>query len=320
MLKLIATRFFVSILTLLGVSVVIFLGTEVLPGDIAEIVLGQNATPEGIAAIRDQLGLNDPAYVRYFGWLWDFVRGDFGGDATATLFGQNASINEEVGQRLGNTLLLAGSAVLLAAGPAIGLGLYAAVRPGNFVNRIVNMISISGSSMPDFFIAYIFVAIFAVQLRLFPSIASVTEEMTFAETAYRMALPVLTLIVITFAQLLRLSRAIVSDILSRPYIEMALMKGLPAWRIVLQHALPNALGPLINVIALSLAILIAGTVVLEVVYSYPGMGRYMVDAVAKRDIPVVQACSMIFATFFVGLNFVADIAAILVNPRLRYPR
>jgi peptide/nickel transport system permease protein len=320
MLKLIATRLAVSLVTLFGVAVVIFAGTQILPGDIAQVVLGQNATPEGIAAIREQLGLDRPAYVRFFEWLWDFVRGDFGGAGTATLFGQNLSINEEVAIRLGNTLMLASIAVVLAAIPAIALAMWSAVRPRNPLTRAVNIISVSCASLPDFFVAYVFIAIFAVKLRWFPAVANLTPEMGFGDALYRMALPILTLVVLTFASILRLSRAVIADILSRPYIEMVIMKGLPTWRIVVQHALPNAVGPIVNILALSLAILIAGTVVLEVVFVYPGMGRYMVDAVARRDIAVVQACSMIFASFFVGLNFLADLTAIVANPRLRYPK
>jgi peptide/nickel transport system permease protein len=320
MLKLIAMRLAISLVTLLGVAVVIYAGTQILPGDIAQVVLGQNATPDGLAAIREQLGLDRPAYVRFFEWLWAFLQGDFGGGRTATLFGQNLSINEEVAIRLTNTLILAGCAILLASIPAIALAMFAAVRPGNVINRAVNILSVTGASLPEFFIAYIFIAIFAVKLRWFPAVANLSPDMSLGETLYRMVLPILTLVVITFAQILRLSRAILSDILSRPYIEMAIMKGLPTWRIVVEHALPNAIGPIANVIALTLAILIAGTVLLEVVYVYPGMGRYMVDAVARRDVAVVQACSMIFASFFVGLNFLADLIAIFANPRLRYPR
>ncbi|MEQ9244092.1 ABC transporter permease [Roseovarius indicus] len=320
MLRLIISRLLISIVTLLGVSIVIFAGTEVLPGDIAQIILGTNATPEGLAAIRDNLGLNEPAHIRYFEWLWNFVRGDFGSSLAANAFGNASSINQEIALRLGNTVALAGAAVLLAAIPGILLGVFAAIRPKHLINRVVNTTSVISVSLPDFFIAYVFIAVFSVQLGIFPSVSNVNADMHLAERLHRMALPVLTLVVINFAYILRLTRATIADILSRPYIEMAVLKGLPTWRIVMQHALPNGLGPLANIVALSFAILIVGTVVLEVVFVYPGMGRYMVDAVSRRDVPVVQACSMIFASFFVGLNFLADLFAILVNPRLRYPK
>ena len=320
MVKLLAERLVLSGITLLAVAVIIFAGTEVLPGDVAQAILGRSATPESLAVLRAKLGLDDPAHVRFWLWLSDFVQGDLGRSLSTGFFGTETTINEEVGQRLGNTILLAGLAAFIALPPALILGMIAAVRPNSMYNRVINILSLSAISMPEFFIAYVLIAVVAVQLGWFPSMAPVSPATEFWERMYVMTLPVMTLIAVSFAYILRMTRACIVDVLSHSYIEMAALKGLPTWRIVFQHAFPNAIGPIANVIALTLAYLIVGVVVVEVVFVYPGMGQYLVDAVSKRDIPVVQACSLIFAATFVGLNLVADVVAIIANPRLRYPK
>lgn len=320
MLRLILTRLAISVLTLLGAAAAVFFVTQVLPGDTAQIVLGVGASPEAIATVRERLGLDEPAVLRFVEWLFNFVQGDMGQSLAAGAFGNATPINEQVGLRLWNTLKLAGLAAVIAIPLALGLGMYAAVRPRNWFNRAVNFIGLAGISLPEFFVAYIFIAIFAVKLKWFPAMAAVSPDMSMAETLNRMALPVLTLTVVPFTYLWRMTRGCVTDVLSRPFMEMSLLKGLPTWRLVFEHAAPNAIGPLANAVALSLAYLVVGAVVVEVVFVYPGMGQYLVDAVAKRDIPVVQACSLVFALVYVGLNFAADFVAIIANPRLRYPR
>ena len=322
MIQLLAGRLALSALTLLAVAAIIFAGTELLPGDVAQAILGRSATPESLAALREKLGLAHPAHVRFWFWLSGFVRGDLGTSLMAGvgIWGVDTTINEEVGQRLWNTIILAGLAALIALPPALILGMIAAVRPNGTYNRFINIVSLSAISMPEFFIAYVLIAVVAVQLGWFPGMAPVSPTIEFWDRLYVMALPITTLVAVSFAYILRMTRACVVDVLSHSYIEMAALKGLPTWRIVAQHAFPNAIGPIANVIALTLAYLIVGVVVVEVVFVYPGMGQYLVDAVSKRDVPVVQACSLIFAAIYVGLNLVADFVAIVANPRLRYPK
>lgn len=320
MVQLLAGRLVLSGITLLAVAVIIFAGTEVLPGDVAQAILGRSATPESLAALREKLGLDDPAHVRFWLWLTDFAQGELGRSLSTGFFGAETTINEEVGQRLWNTILLAGLAALIALPPALILGMIAAVRPNSTYNRVINIVSLSAISMPEFFIAYVLIAVVAVQLGWFPSMAPVSATTEFWDRMYVMALPILTLVAVSFAYILRMTRACIVDVLSHSYIEMAALKGLRTWRIVALHAFPNAIGPIANVIALTLAYLVVGVVVVEVVFVYPGMGQYLVDAVSKRDIPVVQACSLIFAAIYVGLNLVADFVAIIANPRLRYPK
>jgi peptide/nickel transport system permease protein len=315
MLALLARRLALGVLTILVTSVLIFAGTEVLPGDVATAILGQSATPEAVEAIRNQLGLHDPAPVRYVRWLTNFLQGDLG-----TSLANGRPISHQVAARLGNTLFLASVAAAIAVPLAIILGVMAAIRANRFFDRAVSVATLVAISFPEFFIAYVLVILLAVQLQWFPSIASISPVMDFGTRLYVVTLPALTLVMVVLAHMMRMTRASVIGVMSSPYIEMAVLKGLPNWRVVVQHALPNALAPIINVVALNLAYLIVGIIVVEVVFVYPGMGQLMVDAVAKRDVPVVQACGLIFAGTYVGLNMIADILAILSNPRLRRPR
>jgi peptide/nickel transport system permease protein len=229
-------------------------------------------------------------------------------------------ILEEIAPRFLNTLFLACFAALIAIPLAVGLGIVSAINEGKSVDRASNVLSLMTISVPEFFIAYLLIMVFSVQLDWLPSLSTVFPEMALGERLYVTALPAITLTLLVTAHMLRMTRASVLSIMSQPYIEMAFLKGLTRSRIVIRHALPNAAAPIIAVVALNLAYLIVGVVVIEVVFVYPGIGQLMVDAVSKRDLPVVQACGLIFAGAFVVLNTLADVLAILVNPRLRKPR
>jgi peptide/nickel transport system permease protein len=314
-LRLIATRAALGVLTLFAVSVLIFICTQILPGDVASAVLGQQATPDALRVFRLELGLDKPAYVRYFSWLFGVLHGDFGRALT-----NQRDIIEELWPRFANTLFLASYSALIAVPLAVGLGILSAIREGRFADRLANVLTLIAISVPEFFVGYILIIIFAIDLGWFPSLATVFPGMGIGERLYVATLPALTLTMVVTAHMLRMTRNSVLSIMSTPYIEMAFLKGLSRSRVVSRHALPNAAGPIISVVALNLAYLVVGVVVVENVFVYPGVGQYMVDAVSKRDVPVVQACGLIFATVFVGLNTFADIMAILVNPRLRRRR
>ncbi len=315
MARLILQRLALGILTLWVVSILIFAGTEILPGDVATAILGQSRTPEAVAAIRASLGLNRPAYVRYASWLGHFVEGDIGKSLA-----NDRDIAPEIRERLGNTLFLAGVAAAVAVPLSIFLGLLAAIWPNSIFDRLINALTLTTISVPEFFIGYVLIIVFAVQLDWFPSLAMISADMSFWERLNAVVLPALTLVMVVLAHMMRQTRAAVLSVLSSAFIEMAFLKGIPKWRIVLQHAVPNALAPIINVVAINLAYLIVGVVVVEVVFVYPGMGQLMVDSVSKRDVPVVQTCGLVFALAYVGLNMIADLLGILSNPRLRHPR
>jgi peptide/nickel transport system permease protein len=311
----IAIRVVLGLLTLLGVSILIFAATEILPGDVATAVLGQGATPEPVAVFRHELGLDRPAYVRYIEWLMGAIRGDFGVALT-----NKRDIVKTMSPKLFNTLFLAGYAALIAVPLAVGLGILAAIKEGKWIDKAANIVSLAAISMPEFFLGYLFIFIFSVQLGWFPSLATVFNSMTIDKRIYVVAMPAVCLTLLVTAHMLRMTRSSVLSIMSQPYIEMAFLKGISRARVIFVHALPNAAAPIITVVALNLAYLIVGVVVIESVFVYPGIGQYMVDGVSKRDLPVVQACGLVFAAAFVILNTVADILSILVNPRLRKPR
>ncbi len=315
MFRTIAIRIVLGLLTLFAVSVLIFVSTEILPGDVASAVLGQGATPETLAVFRAELGLDRPAYTRYFEWFFKAIQGDFGVAMT-----NKRVIIETLEPRFLNTMFLAGYAALIAVPLSVGLGIVAAINEGKAVDKVANVLSLMTISVPEFFIAYILILFLAVQYDIFPSLSTVFADMSFTERLYVAALPAATLTMLVMAHMLRMTRTSVLSIMSQPYIEMAFLKGLSRSHVILRHALPNAAAPIISVVALNLAYLIVGVVVIEVVFVYPGVGQYMVDGVSKRDLPVVQACGLIFAGAFVGLNTIADVLAILVNPRLRNPR
>ena len=277
-------------MTLWVVSILIFIGTEILPGDVATAILGQSRTRETVAALRASLGLNRPAPVRYADWLIHFAEGDIG-----KFLANDRDIGPEIRERLGNTMFLAGAAACITVPLSIFLGLMAAMRQNSIFDRLVNSATLTSISVPDFFIGYILIIFFSVTFEWFPSLSMVSDDMTFGDKLYSVALPAGTLVLVVLAHMMRQTRAAVVNVLSSPFIEMAVLKGLPNWRIVLEHALPNALAPVISVVALNLAYLIVGVIVVEVVFVYPGIGQLMVDAVSKRDVPVVQTCGMIFS-------------------------
>lgn len=315
MLRLILSRVALGLVTLLAVSLLIFLATEVLPGDVASAVLGQGATPETLAVFRHELGLDRPAYVRYLEWLFNALRGDFGVALT-----NKRDIVTSISPKFDNTMFLAGYAALIAVPLAVGLGIVAAINEGKWIDRAANVVSLAAISFPEFFIAYVLILFLAVRAHWFPVLSTVFSDMSLGQRLYVVALPAVTLTMLVTAHMLRMTRSSVLSIMSQPYIEMAFLKGLKRSRVVFVHALPNAAAPIITVIALNLAYLIVGVVVIETVFVYPGIGQFMVDGVTKRDLPVVQACGLVFAGAFVILNTIADVLAILVNPRLRKAR
>jgi peptide/nickel transport system permease protein len=282
---------------------------------VATAILGQSATVENTTAIREQLGLDRPPHERYVEWLGDFLQGDLG-----ISLGNRQPIAPQMGFRLANTLLLASFAALIAVPLAIGLGLVSAIKQGTGFDRTISVSTLLAISVPEFLIGYVLIYVVAVHLGWLPSLSRVNDRMDLWDKLPLLILPALTLMLVTVAHMMRMTRAAVISVMNAPYIEMAELKGIRKWRIVVQHALPNVLSPIINVVVLNLAYLVVGVVVVEVVFTYPGMGKYMVDAVAKRDVPVVQACGLIFAMVYVGLNMTADILAILSNPRLRHPK
>lgn len=310
-----AQRIALGLLTLFVISLIIAFGVELLPGDLAQEILGQGATPEGLRVLRLQLGLDTPPHIRYLDWLGGMVTGDMG-----LSLANKRPISELIGPRLSNTLFLGGFAALIAIPVALILGILAALYRNSLYDRGVNLFTLTSISFPEFFVAYILILFFAIKLGWFPGISNISTELSFAEKLYRTLLPAASLTLVVVAHMMRMTRTSIINLLSSPYIEMARLKGIKPLRIITRHALPNALAPIVNVIAINLAYLVVGVVIVEVVFVYPGLGQLLVDSVSKRDVPVVQACSMIFASVYILLNLSADIISIVTNPRLLYPR
>ncbi len=313
--QIVVKRLAFGALTLLVISVLIFVGVEALPGDLAEAILGQNALPETVEAFRKDLKLDLPPHTRYISWLGDFMRGEFGSSLA-----NGRPIADLIGWRFSNTLFLAGVTAMVAIPLAVGLGLLAALFRETWFDKLISIFTLSAISLPEFFVAYILIALVSVKLGLFPSLSTLNGQMTLLQKLHAIFLPCLTLALVVIAHMMRMTRAAIINVLTSPFIEMARLKGVSQSRIILRHALPNALSPIINVVVLNLAYLVVGVVVVEVVFVYPGLGQLLVDSVAKRDLPVVQASGLIFATTYVVLNLAADLLSMFCNPKLRQPR
>jgi len=314
-LNMVAQRLALGLVVLLVVSLIIFLGVELLPGDLAQAMLGQQATEETLIAFRKELRLDLPMHTRYLEWLFNILQGDFGRSLA-----NNREISELIGSRLGNTLFLALFAATIAVPLSLTLGILAAMYRNSYYDRAINIVTLSSISFPEFFIAYILIFIFSINLGWMPSLSNVSADTPLGERLFVSLMPAITLTLVVVAHMMRMTRAAIINLLASPYIEMANLKGLSRARVILKHALPNALAPIINVIVINLAYLIVGVVIVEVVFVYPGLGQLIVDSVQKRDIPVVQACSLIFAATYILLNLTADILSIVTNPRLLHPK
>ena len=315
MITLILKRGALGILTLLLVSALIFAGTQLLPGDVASAILGQNATPEALAALRQDLGLDLPAWQRYISWLSGFVTGDLG-----MSLANRQPVADLLWPRFWNTMALAGYAAVVSVPVAVLLGLAAAVRRGGLFDRTINIVALAFVSLPEYFLGLLLILFLSVQFNILPSLADTYASMSFGDWLRATTLPALTLVLVTVAQMMRMTRTAVLSVMDQAYVETAFLKGLGTRRVVLNHALPNAAAPIVNVVAFNIAYLITGVVLVEAIFNYNGLGRFMVDAVAKRDLPLVQAAAMVFGAAYVILNSIADIAAIALNPRLRHPR
>jgi len=313
MLMLVLKRIGAASVTLLLVSMVVFTITGLLPGDAAQELLGQSATPEAVAALRAELGLDQPAHLRYLYWLASLLTGEPGQSLA-----NNMPVGELIANRLPRTLLLAAITAVIAVPLALSIGIVSAMKAGTRLDRALNVTTLSMVAVPEFLVATIAVLIFAVKLNWLSALSYARPDASLGEFLRAYAMPVMTLCFVITAQMARMTRAAVIDQLNQSYVEMAVLKGARPTRVVLRHALPNAVGPIANAMALSLSYLLGGVIIVEVIFNYPGVASLMVDAVTNRDMPLLQACAMIFCFAYLVLVLLADIAAIVSNPRLRH--
>jgi peptide/nickel transport system permease protein len=309
---LIARRSLLSAATLLLVSGFVFFVLEVLPGDVATRILGRDATPESLQLLREQLGLDQPVLTRYLAWLGGLLTGDLGQSLVSS-----RSVAEILGPRIFNTLALSVYAFLLYLPLTVIPAVIQALNRDRAADQVLSVVTLVLLSMPDFLLATILLLIFVLWIPLLPAISLVDESSSFAEYMSAMTLPALTLAIVMAVYAVRMLRDNLIEVLDSDYVRMAELKGLSRIRVLLRHALPNALVPTLNVTALNLAYLIGGVVVVEKVFSYPGFGTLLVDSLQLRDLPVIEATVMLASLVYVVANLVADLGAILLNPRLR---
>lgn len=312
-LKLLGQRIAFALLSLLAVSLIVFSITAVLPGDAAQEQLGQDATPEALAALRTQMGLDVPAPERYARWLVGMLKGNPGTSTTTQM-----PVSQLIASRLPNSLLLAAVTALFSVPIALLLGISSAVWRGSWFDRMASTAAVAVVSVPEFLVATLAVLVFAVKLRWLPALSYVNDIESLGQLLRAFAMPVLSLCCVIVAQMMRMTRAAVIDQLEAPYVEMVTLKGASPLRTVLAHALPNAIGPIANAVALSLSYLLGGVIIIETIFNYPGIAKLMVDGVSQRDMPLVQTCAMIFCAGYLILVTLADVCGIVANPRLRH--
>ncbi len=313
MLQLIFRRLLLSLVTLWIVSVVVFAATELLPGDVATAILGRETNPATLAQLRTELGLDRPALVRYGEWISGAVRGDFGN----SLARRNQPVSQLIGERLRNTLVMSLFAALVGLPLALLLGIISGLTRDRWPDLLISTLSLVGMSLPEFVIGALLILTFGVLWAIFPAITLINPDAPLRELLPNLVMPVTTLVIVMVAYIQRMVRTSLIDALASDYVQMATLKGLPRYRVVWAHALPNALLPAINATALTVAWLVGGVVVVESVFNYPGVGRLLVGAVGDRDLPLVQALGLMGAALYIFINLVADLLTLALNPRLR---
>ena len=312
MLLLILKRIGLGLITLFIVSLITFVGVEVLPGDACTTYLEREAYGPALDACIKRLGLDIPSYQRYLDWAANVIRGDFGYSLSGEM-----PINEVLGPRVKNSLVLASVSILIGIPLAIVLGIITALWRDKLPDIIISTITIFSMTIPEFISATLLILIVAIWLGWLPGIVIIPSDATFYELLSNIILPVVAISMIMTAHMARMVRSSVIQVMASDYVQMAILKGVPYWKMVFRHVLPNALLPAINVVALTIAWLLGGVVVTEVVFNYPGLGRLVIESISNRDLPVVQALAIILASIYVGINLIADLMTLMLNPRLK---
>jgi peptide/nickel transport system permease protein len=307
-------RVLLGVLTLFFVSIVVFAATQVLPGDTARAILGRTATPDSLAALRQQLNLDEPAVQQYTDWVWGLLKGDLGHSRVGT----NPPVTEVIGKRLENSAVLVLLAAVISTPLAIALGAVSARRRDRPFDHAASVTLLTLAALPEFVVGIALVVLLGTTVfTVLPAVSLIPPDDSPWQHINGLVLPTVTLIVAVVPYTARIMRASMVDVLESDYVEMARLKGIREQRVIWRHAVPNAIAPSIQATALNLAYLAGGIVAVEYVFGYPGIGSGLVDAVHNRDVPVVQALAMLIAAIYIVLNVLADVAAILVSPRLR---
>lgn len=313
MIRFVLRRLGFMVLTLLVASLLIFIATQVLPGDVAQMILGRFATEEALQNLREQLGLNRPLVVQYMTWLADFVRGDWGVSLST-----DSPVMELVFARLRNSAMLALVAFVMYVPLGILLGLIAALRRNKPTDQVISVGSLSFIGLPEFVTGVILITVFAIELKWLPANSAIDPGASFVEALPRLILPAITVSLVSLAYIARMTRSSTLDVLSTDYVRTAYLKGLKPYQVLFQHVLRNALLPTVTVVAIGVGWLIGGLIVTESLFSYPGLGRLLLYAIQRQDLPLIQATTLLLVTIFTLSNLMADILYAFLNPRIRY--
>ena len=307
-------RLLLGLIVLIMVSIVVFAATQALPGDPARAILGRSATPQSLAALRLKLHLDQPVFTQYWTWLTGLLHGNLG-----TSLAAQEPVTTLLGPRLVNSSVLVAVSAIVSIPLSIAIGSWAALKREKIFDTVSSNLLLALAALPEFVVAVVLVLLFATTVfpGVFPAISRIPPGSGPWNYPSALVLPVLTLVIAVAPYVARIMRASMVEVLESDYIEMARLKGLPERTVMIRHALPNALGPVFQVIALNLAYLAGGIVVVETVFNYGGIGSGMQEAVINHDLPVVQALAMLIAAVYVALNLLADVATIMVTPRLR---
>ena len=312
MLILVLKRILLGLITLFIVSLITFVGVEILPGDACTTYLEREAYGAALEASYKRLGLDIPAYERYVSWAIGVIQGDFGYSLSGEM-----KINDVLGPRVKNSLVLASASILIGIPIALLLGIITALWRDKMPDIIISTFTIFSMTIPEFISATLLILIVAIWLEWLPGIVIVPTGASVSELLPNIILPVIAISMIMTAHMARMVRSSVIQVMASDYVQMAILKGVPYWKMVFKHVLPNALLPAINVVALTIAWLLGGVVVTEVVFNYPGLGRLVIESISNRDLPVVQALAIILASIYVIINLIADLLTLMLNPRLK---
>ena len=300
------------LLTMLLASVIIFSVTQLLPGDVAHVILGQFATPQAVENLREELGLNRPVVVQYWDWLTSFVRGDWGISMVSRL-----EVRPMIIERLRNSLMLAAVSLALYVPLGILLGVIAAIKEDRLADQAISGISMAFAGLPEFVTGLILIGILAISFDILPANSSIEPQTSFREAFPFLILPAITVSLTSLGYIARMTRSSTIDVLRADYTRAADMKGLPRWQVLTKHVLRNSLLPTVTVVAMGIGYLIGGLIVTEAVFGYPGLGRLLIYGIQRRDLTLIQAISLLIVAIYSLSNLAADILYGILNPRIR---
>ncbi len=312
MIAYILRRLGMILLTLFLASIIIFAATQLLPGDVAQVILGQFATPEAVANLREELGLNRPVVVQYVDWLTRFAQGDWGTSLVSRM-----DVRPLIMQRLRNSLMLAGVSIVMYVPLGILLGVIAALKEDRAADQLISGVSMAFAGLPEFVTGLILIGVLAISFDILPANSSIEPGTSFKEAFPYLILPAITVSLTSLGYIARMTRSSTIEVLRSDYIRAADMKGLPRWQVLTRHVLRNSLLPTVTVVALGIGWLIGGLIVTESVFGYPGIGRLLIYSIQRRDLITIQAISMLIVTIYSVSNLVADILYGVLNPRIR---